>query len=54
MSAGVLVPSRGSENRSAALVDPVDRFRRQLERLVSDPAHQTFVAEAEAVDLLTP
>ena len=45
-------PSGGSEDRSAALVDPVDGFGCQLERLVPDPAHEAFVAEAEAVDLV--
>ena len=30
----------------------MDGFGRQLERLVPDPAHEAFVAEAEAVDLV--
>jgi hypothetical protein len=48
----VLGPSGRTENRSAALVDPVDRFGCQLERPVPDPAHEAFVSEAEAVDLV--
>ena len=48
----VLGPSGRPEDGSAALVDPVDGFGRQLERLVPNPAHEAFVPEAEAVDLV--
>jgi hypothetical protein len=46
----VLWPAGGPQDRSADLVDPHDRLRRQLERRVPVPADETFVAEAEPVD----
>src|SRR5215218_5225172 len=48
----VLMSSRGAEDRTATLVDGMHRFRRQLERLVSNPAYEPFIAETEAVDLV--
>ncbi|NTV51952.1 MAG: hypothetical protein HGA76_02910, partial [Candidatus Firestonebacteria bacterium] len=49
---GVLGPAGRAEDRSAGLMDAVDRIGRQIKRGVPVPLHETLVAEAKSVDLI--